>query len=217
MKDLRTRAITTTCLVTLLLVFFFILPRFYLSLALFSVLIEVLTFEWPALVNYRSVEFRFLTPLYPALPFFLLILLNQSIEYRPLLLFMWFLVALFDTGSYFAGHLWGKHKIAPAISPGKSWEGFFGGYITTLLAFVGIQAYFLKSQTLLFSITFTASVSILALCGDLFESWFKRRAKVKDSGTLLPGHGGFLDRFDSILFVVFLFYLLRKELIQLIS
>ena len=104
-----------------------------------------------------------------------------------------------DTAAYFAGRRWGRHKLAPAISPGKTWEGVAGGLIGAAayamilsIFFAGIQgtrmAVFLGAAALL------VAVSIL---GDLFESAAKRQAGVKDSGTLLPGHGGMLDRIDS--------------------
>lgn len=120
------------------------------------------------------------------------------------------MVAAHDTGSYIAGKLWGKHKIAPSISPGKTWEGFLGGLISAL----GVTLFFFEpTASIMF---FTLVVSTLALLGDLFESFLKRRANLKDSGTLLPGHGGILDRIDAILFVAPLFYFLRHSLYLLL-
>src|SRR5687767_1179488 len=104
-----------------------------------------------------------------------------------------------DTAAYFAGRRWGRHKLAPSISPGKTWEGAAGGLIGAAayaiilsILFAGMQgtwmAAFLGAAALL------VAVSIV---GDLFESAAKRQAGVKDSGTILPGHGGMLDRIDS--------------------
>lgn len=100
-----------------------------------------------------------------------------------------------DTVAYFAGHWWGRHKLAPAVSPNKTWEGFFGGIagamLCALLLFLLLKHYAFYEWMLLALV-----VSLTAPLGDLAESWLKRKTGVKDSGTLLPGHGGLLDRFD---------------------
>lgn len=118
---------------------------------------------------------------------------------RLLLLAMVVVVAFADIGAYFTGKRWGRRKLAVAVSPGKSWEGFWGGLLTCLLL-AAIAAYELRPPQLpvagLFAIvTFTALASVV---GDLLESMVKRHCGVKDSGILLPGHGGFLDRIDGI-------------------
>ena len=102
--------------------------------------------------------------------------------------------------------------MSPTISPNKTWEGFFGGYFvaTVLLLFtLWIQG---KAISLLTLFGLTGAVCIIATMGDLFESWLKRKAKIKDTSTILPGHGGLLDRLDGILFVTILFYLFREQL-----
>jgi phosphatidate cytidylyltransferase len=93
-----------------------------------------------------------------------------------------------DTGAYFAGNRWGKRKLAPLISPKKTWEGFLGGAIVVFLV-AGISGHLMLG----------ALVFIMAVVGDLFESLLKRGRLIKDSGQLLPGHGGILDRVDSLL------------------
>ncbi len=122
---------------------------------------------------------------------------EQGAEY---LLFVMSLIWIADSGAYFAGRRWGKNKLAPHVSPGKSWEGVIGG-----LVFVAVAA--LISGRLLFGYESVALLLFVLLCvivvlfsveGDLLESMFKRRAGVKDSGTILPGHGGVLDRIDSL-------------------
>jgi phosphatidate cytidylyltransferase len=104
-----------------------------------------------------------------------------------------------DTGAYFAGRRFGKVKLAPAVSPAKTREGLYGGLITTTLIMLA-AAFYLKLaglQLLLFAAT--SAVTVLAsVLGDLFESMVKRRAGIKDSGKIFPGHGGALDRIDSI-------------------
>ena len=114
-----------------------------------------------------------------------------------------------DIGAFFAGRLVGRHKLAPALSPGKTWEGFlFGTLATVFVAFVALykQDYLSIWQ----SIVLGAVIAIAAPLGDLFESALKRDMQVKDSGRLLAAHGGVLDRIDSWLFaVVASYYLLR--------
>jgi phosphatidate cytidylyltransferase len=106
-----------------------------------------------------------------------------------------------DTFAYFVGSLLGKHKIAPQISPKKSWEGFFGGMIFAIIA-ACILSRFFSQLNLSDWIMVALIVAIFGTIGDFFESFIKRKAGVKDSGNLLPGHGGFLDRFDALLFAV---------------
>ena len=105
-----------------------------------------------------------------------------------------------DSAAYFAGRRFGKHKLAPAISPGKTREGALGGALA-----VAIYAALLPTSTgidLAATLTAFLVLFVLSVLGDLFESWLKRRAGVKDSGALLPGHGGVLDRIDSQLAVL---------------
>jgi len=112
-----------------------------------------------------------------------------------------------DTAAYFTGRKLGRRKLAPSISPNKSWEGVYGGlgavavYAIVLTAFAS-QAGYSGPRTLLAAVAFVAFVTLLgavSVLGDLYESMLKRQARVKDSGTLLPGHGGVLDRIDALL------------------
>lgn len=115
-------------------------------------------------------------------------------------LFIIALVWINDTFAYVTGSLLGRHKMTPVLSPGKTWEGFAGGTLITLLGgWIIWNSTGLYSSWVWFSISLL--ISILGLTGDLFESGLKRTVKVKNSGELLPGHGGILDRFDSLLFV----------------
>lgn len=114
-----------------------------------------------------------------------------------------------DTFAYFAGSAWGKHKIVPKISPNKSLEGFIGGFVGCI--FTAIIASFFFGVEVYHGAMLGVIVGICAPLGDLFESKLKRDCGVKDSGMLLPGHGGVLDRFDSLLFVApfILLYLIQ--------
>jgi phosphatidate cytidylyltransferase len=104
-----------------------------------------------------------------------------------------------DIGAYFAGRAFGKRKLAPAVSPGKSWEGVYGGLAAALLIGLGVALY--RHWSLvdsLLALAGTAVVVFSSVVGDLTESMFKRQSGVKDSSNLLPGHGGVLDRIDSL-------------------
>lgn len=104
-----------------------------------------------------------------------------------------------DIGAYFAGKRWGKHRLAPKVSPGKSWEGVAGALIATQIVSI-FGYYFLLNPTAPFVpwLLLNAITVAYSIVGDLFESVFKRQQNLKDSGTFLPGHGGILDRIDSL-------------------
>lgn len=116
----------------------------------------------------------------------------------------WLLYALFitfaaDTGAFFVGKFLGRHKMAPTISPGKTWEGFFGGLVGAAGVSVGLTALFGLPIYIVCQIALGLLLGIVAALGDLAESYMKRRANRKDSGVIVPGHGGILDRMDSLL------------------
>jgi len=104
-----------------------------------------------------------------------------------------------DTFAYFTGSLLGRTKILPSISPKKSWEGFIGGSVFAILTGWILSKYFTQLNVYQW-ISVAIIISVTGTIGDFFESFIKRKAEVKDSGNLLPGHGGFLDRFDALIF-----------------
>ena len=109
------------------------------------------------------------------------------------------LVASADIGAYFTGRAWGKAKLAPAVSPGKSWAGFWGGLVTSSVFVVLVWSIWGQGVLSLPAVLAIAVCSSLAsVLGDLLESMVKRHQGIKDSGTILPGHGGMMDRLDSI-------------------
>jgi phosphatidate cytidylyltransferase len=113
-----------------------------------------------------------------------------------LLLFLILLVVTADVGAYFAGRSFGRNKLAPRVSPGKTWEGVLGGFVAAaVMAAIGV--WWFKVDAPRFA-ALCIIVVVASIIGDLTESLFKRHAGLKDSGTLLPGHGGLLDRVDSI-------------------
>ncbi|MEX1265985.1 MAG: phosphatidate cytidylyltransferase, partial [Woeseia sp.] len=113
-----------------------------------------------------------------------------------LLLFMLVVVWAADIGAYFSGKTFGRVKLAPSISPGKTWEGVIGGLLLVLVLVV-LRGYW-AGDNLAVLVPFCVAVALLSVVGDLTVSIFKRNAGVKDSGKLFPGHGGLLDRIDSV-------------------
>jgi phosphatidate cytidylyltransferase len=106
-----------------------------------------------------------------------------------------------DIGAYAAGKTMGKHKLAPKISPGKTWEGAVGGFLLTL-AMGWALGYLLPELSLTYRLVVAGVVAVFGPLGDLAESMLKRSVDVKDSGRIMPGHGGLLDRFDAFLFIL---------------
>jgi phosphatidate cytidylyltransferase len=142
------------------------------------------------------------------LPMIGLLLLSSSIlaifslwEKSPWwLMYLFALVWVADSGAYFAGKAFGKHKLIPDVSPNKTIEGLMGGLALTTGVIVAVAYYRdLAGVNLVGFILLSVLVVLASVLGDLFESLLKRKAKIKDSGTLLPGHGGVLDRIDSLL------------------
>lgn len=141
--------------------------------------------------------------IYIALPFSLLSTIgfaNGNGEYNYLFVLAFFVsIWVYDTGAYLVGMSIGKHRLFERISPKKSWEGFFGGLIFALGAGY-VFSMFEPSLSVFEWLGFSLIIVIFATLGDLSESLLKRTVGIKDSGNILPGHGGILDRFDSILF-----------------
>ncbi|MCW8311041.1 phosphatidate cytidylyltransferase [Sphingobacterium thalpophilum] len=161
---------------------------------------------------FNDIAYTFLGIGYVSLPFFLFAKLGfiqgDFNHYIPL----GFLILLWtnDTGAYLAGRSFGKHKLFERISPKKTWEGFFGGFILAIVVAINLHKYF-ATLPLWQWITVAAVISIIGTLGDLVESMLKRSLHVKDSGNILPGHGGFLDRFDGLLLaapIVYIFLIL---------
>ncbi|HDL3847232.1 TPA: phosphatidate cytidylyltransferase, partial [Mannheimia haemolytica] len=135
-----------------------------------------------------------------------------------LFLYVCLLVWGADSGAYFAGRAFGKRKLAPKVSPGKSWEGVIGGVLTSsLIAFTFLQLtpanVFGKALATTPFILVSVGMVAISVLGDLAESMFKRQAGIKDSSQLIPGHGGILDRIDSLtaavpFFATFFFFVL---------
>ncbi len=167
-----------------------------------------LTFVYPRYSafwsSHRSVRgiFGWLT----IVPTWLAFMILRSHEYQvdqydgaQLIMFLFLMVWSADVGAYFVGKAIGKHKLMPNVSPGKTVEGFFGGVLFACLM-ISLSGYFIGwswSQQLTVLLV-TVLITTISVLGDLNESMFKRQAGIKDSGSILPGHGGILDRIDSL-------------------
>ncbi len=178
----------------------YLLP--YLSYILIRMVMQLYTKEISPLNN---LAYSLMGQIYVALPFGLMCLLYFDYATSQLLLAMFIMIWLNDTGAYLVGCTIGKHKMFPRISPKKSWEGFVGGVIFAIggavvakMCFAEVYQQLNLSQMIGLAIV----VTICATLGDLIESLIKRTLGVKDSGKMLPGHGGMLDRIDSLLLVV---------------
>ncbi len=155
---------------------------------------------------FKNIAFTVLGWIYVLFPFYLMYKIGTFNDYsfgknfNSEILFGFFIIIwTYDTGAYLSGRFLGKHKLFERISPKKTWEGFIGGIVLAVGVAALLSKYFLSLEV--FDWIFTAIIAtITATLGDLSESMLKRSAEVKDSGTILPGHGGILDRFDSVLF-----------------
>jgi phosphatidate cytidylyltransferase len=174
-----------------------LVPAFLAAYLLLLLVRQVI--RYPAVSSAETASV-FLGGAYAGLTFAHFAALRALPEGLLLSLFVFVLTWTFDIMAYFVGIAWGRHKLAPALSPGKSWEGAAGGTIATLLvAAVGWPA---PLTSLAVRLAAGLLVVVAGQLGDLAESSLKRFCGAKDSGGLLPGHGGLLDRFDSLMFTV---------------
>lgn len=119
---------------------------------------------------------------------------------KHLLSFFFLVIMGADAAAYYGGRAFGKHKLAPGISPGKTWEGAIAGMLASLLLAVGAHYWFFPELPTKFALILAALMNVVSVIGDLTESALKRSAGAKDTAHILPGHGGILDRIDSLLF-----------------
>lgn len=169
-------------------------------------LLMVVTYPKTAAIWNNSKIIKSVFGLLTLIPFYwgMMLLRSVNIDHdfyhgAELLMFVFLLVWAADTGAYFFGKRFGKHKLAANVSPGKTIEGFLGGLLSAMLVAVAASCFFtVPKEKLLFFFSVAFVTSIVSALGDLNESVFKREAGLKDSGTLLPGHGGILDRIDSL-------------------
>ena len=203
MNELVTRSISGIIFIAILLLgttysqtSFIIL---YFSLAIISI------YEMWKILEKKSI----LPLVFVSLPFILLISLTGfKNDFDPLLvLYILILTWTFDSFAYLFGSRYGRNKILPKISPKKSWEGFFGGYISTLIISFILMNYQAKLLEEYIIIAFILPVT--ATVGDLIASYYKRKSNVKDYGKLIPGHGGIIDRLDAIFITIPVVFIIK--------
>jgi phosphatidate cytidylyltransferase len=179
----------------------------YLILIIYSIVSEIYRKHKDPIETWAH---TMLAQIYVALPFALLNVIafqivagsNGEIAYHPtLLLSIFIFIWLNDTGAYCIGSLIGKHKLFPRISPMKSWEGSIGGGILVIIVAL-IFSHFFNDMSVAGWLGFGLVIVVFGTLGDLVESLFKRTLGIKDSGNILPGHGGMLDRFDSAIIAI---------------
>ena len=177
---------------------------------LFLVLGLVSIYEMWKLRKGKSKVYAFV---YVLLPFFLIHFfgkiesLNFNSVFDPsLILLMFILTWTFDTFAYLFGVRFGKTKIMPSVSPKKSWEGFAGGFFFTVIVSLITTHYFLAVENSI-ALVISLFLPFTATLGDFIESYFKRKAGVKDSGNFIPGHGGMLDRMDAFMITIPVLYI----------
>ncbi len=200
-------------------------PTKFLYIIYFSILFWITSFffiiNFPTYKNIWSKQLilKFLVGFFVLIPSWYAIVLIKSIQSieifnsqlsgGELLLLMMLVIWIADTGAYFSGKQWGKAKLIPNVSPGKTRQGAYGAIFFSCL-FVVIISYVLGHNFILSLVAgfLTIFVVIISIIGDLFESMYKRSSGIKDSGKILPGHGGVLDRIDSLTSVSPIFFLI---------
>lgn len=168
-----------------------------LAFTVTSMIIAVLmAYEWSHMVGSENRKWQLIGALYIVAPMISLIYLRNTEQGLTLILYLFFLIWATDIGAYMFGIMVGGPKIAPSISPAKRWSGALGGLtMAILISSLFVAFNLLPSQSFIYA---AMGLSVLGQVGDFLESYFKRLFSIKDSGSLIPGHGGILDRADSI-------------------
>jgi len=171
--------------------------------------------------------YGYLLTIYPTVGFGCMVMLREMMSHGLWLLILLLMIAwVSDTGAYFIGTFLGKHKMAPVISPKKSWEGFFGGWIISVLCAYGLFALRFHVDnsygeglfyTMYLYLPVVFILAPLSVVGDLLASAIKRKCGIKDFGNIMPGHGGVMDRFDSVLFIAPMLYLIAVNATKIMS
>lgn len=166
---------------------------------------------YPKQSNYWSSIFvRCVMGIFVLVPSWLSVTLIRDASHGPqTLLFFLLLIWAADVGAYFAGKRWGKYKLLPAVSPKKTWQGLWGGLLLSfIVAVISVRLLQIDMASWILLLFMVILLNLYSVTGDLFESMLKRFSNVKDSGHILPGHGGVLDRLDSVTATAPLFLLI---------
>lgn len=178
-----------------------ILPSnsYYLSVPLISIIFTAQLYR-KSTNPFQDIAFTILSLVYTIVPFLFfqkIAFINHSTYSWKIVFGLFFILWASDIGAYVAGKSFGKHKLFPSVSPGKTWEGSIGGTIFSIAMAYGISMYWTDLSMIQWLGT-AIIIVIFGMYGDLVESSLKRSINIKDSGTMIPGHGGFLDRFDGL-------------------
>lgn len=206
-KKLTLSSFLNLVLISIFIIFSVLFEEIGFTYALILGIIFVLIYSYSQKIFKRTFIFSISTVLYLGIFGGLaMLMLNQPDGAERVFIFI-ALTALSDTGGYFSGILFGRHKLAPKISPKKSYEGLFGSILLSVLASIFVTPIFLDLN-LTEAIILGLVLPITGTAGDLFESYVKRNLKIKDFSSFLPGHGGMADRIDSLAFNSLFSYLL---------
>ena len=206
MKTVQVRINTGIVSGALFFGLYWLVPSLFICL-LVSLSGWILIVEWPRV---QGIAFSWYqvpsweTLVYPTIP--LVLLIAHVIEWRSIApwygMYPFIAAWIVDSAAYTVGSLWGAHHCFPTISPKKTWEGVAGGFAALFLFHMGISLVGATIYPWWFMLTGAFVIATTAIIGDASMSWFKRQQGLKDTGTLLPGHGGLLDRMDSVLGVI---------------
>jgi phosphatidate cytidylyltransferase len=203
----------TSVLLSFLLFYCLWRGPFFLVFAVFCLWVMIplvfFLFSAPALRNRAAEDLGkvALGFLYVTLPLALFLLIDRHPRGNLWILFLLTVIFLGDTGAFYFGRLFGKRKLYASVSPGKTWAGAFGGFLTSVLSGLLFSHFFQLGEFPLKAGLLAGVLGVSGQIGDLVESMIKRSAGVKDSGRILPGHGGMLDRVDALLFAIPVLYL----------
>lgn len=204
--ELKTRIISGAVMAIMVLSALALGGMFFIGLIMLAALQMIR--EWDSITLNENILWRLMGLVYVAIPCACLLWIRSKPEGALLILTLLLAVWATDIGAYFAGRLIGGPKLAPTISPNKTWAGLGGGMIASALITAIAVSFSPYPASIGAALWIGITLAILGQAGDLFESWLKRRAGVKDSGALIPGHGGLLDRIDGLILTTPFFALL---------
>lgn len=168
--------------------------------------------EWPRITGLKPDSLRafFASFIYPLAPGAVLGLYIRQVipDGFWLVMYPFYAAWVVDTAAYIVGTFWGSHYCFPRISPRKTWEGLIAGIVASVVLHAALRAWVLPGSWVMMIVR-ALIIAGASIGGDLWISWLKRQAHIKDTGSILPGHGGLLDRFDSVLFVGVISFLWR--------
>lgn len=220
MSDLLVRFVSAVFMLGLSIIALWLGGWFWIGFVV--LLAGIVLWEWNRLVSgfgisaIAQVAWQFTGALYVGAAALAMVQVRINYDMLSVLIAFLFPVIAVDVGAYFAGRLIGGPKIAPSISPSKTWAGLFGGAVAASIITVGIEISDFGPTTpagytaagIGLAVVSGALIAVIAQAGDFFESWMKRRAGVKDSSNLIPGHGGVFDRLDGFLAVFFVLFMI---------